>query len=68
MWLATLEVGKDAGLVDFRPTNEEPFETAPSCPLVVDERLLSALQVEGRDRLVAEAPWLLELRDDPCPS
>ena len=68
VWLATLEVGKEAHLMDFRPTNEDPFETAPSSPMVVDERLLSALKVDGRDRLVAEARWLLVLRDGTCPS
>jgi hypothetical protein len=68
VWLATLAVGKEARLMDFRPTNEDPFETAPSSPMVVDERLLSALRVDGRDRLIVEARWLLVFRDDTCPS
>ena len=64
VWLATLQVGNDSRLINFRPTNEDPFETAPSSSLAVDEMLLSALRVDGRDRLVAEAGWLLVFCDD----
>lgn len=67
VWLATLEVGKQALLTDFRPTNEDPFRTAPSAPMVVDQRLLSALQEDGRDRLLVEAPWLISEPDEACP-
>lgn len=68
IWLATLELGREARLSDFRPTNEDPFERAPSSPVIIDPRLLSALEKDGRDRLIAEASWLAVLRDDCCAS
>ena len=58
VWLATLEVDSEARLLDFRPTNEDPFERAPTSPIIVDPRLARALEKDGRDRLIAEANWL----------
>jgi hypothetical protein len=64
VWLSTLIFNGRAALTDFRPTNEEHFESAPIDPIPIDERLLSAIQRDGRDRLIANANWLVALREE----
>ena len=59
VWLCTLVTEGTARLTDFRPTNEDPYKSAPLFPLMIDERLLSALRRDGRGRLIARADWLV---------